>query len=99
MDAKRIKITDFTSMLNESKDNKELFPCMLYVDFYTTSGNVINSSIDIQDEKEWDEALSLLCEFISYLGKDENRNISINGLTINSKFLVAIRLEVTMSEE
>ncbi len=99
MDTKRIRITDFTSMLKESKDKKELFPCMLYVDFYTTSGNVINSSIDIEDEEEWNEALDLLCEFISYLGKDENRNISINGLTINSKFLVAIRLEVAMSEE
>ena len=99
MDAKRIRITDFTSMLKESKDKKELFPCMLYVDFYATSGNVINSSIDIEDEKEWNEALDLLCEFISCLGKDENRNISINGLTINSKFLVAIRLEVTISEE
>ena len=99
MDAKRIKITDFKSMLDESKDKKELFPCMLYVDFYTTSGNVINPSIDIQDEKELDEALDLLCEFISYLGRDENRNISINGLTINSKFLVAIRLKVAMSEE
>ena len=42
MDAKRIRITDFTSMLKESKDKKELFPCMLYVDFYATSGNVIN---------------------------------------------------------
>ena len=92
MDTKRIRITDFTSMLKESKDKKELFPCMLYVDFYTTSGNVINSSIDIEDEEEWNEALDLLCEFISYLGKDENRNISINGLTINSKFLVAISL-------
>ena len=99
MDAKRIKITDFTSMLKESKDKKELFPCMLYVDFYTTSGNVINSSIDIQDEEECNEVFNLLCEFISYLGKDENRDISINGLTINSKFLVAIRLEVAISEE
>ena len=99
MDAKRIKITDFTSMLDESKDKKELFPCMLYVDFYTTSGNVINSSVDIKDEEEWCEALNLLGEFISCIGKNENRSISINGLTINSKFLVAIRLEVAISEE
>lgn len=99
MDAKRIKITDFTNMLNESKDKKELFPCMLHVYFYTTSGNVINSSVDIQNEEEWDEALNLLYEFISCLGKDENRSISINGLTINSKFLVAIRLKVDISEK
>lgn len=94
MRTKIIKISDFAKMLEESKNKEELFPCTLYVNFYTISGEAICSNIDVDKEELLDEILDGVIEFITYLGKDESMTISINGLTINSKSLIAVSFEV-----
>ena len=94
MRTKMIKITDFAKMLEESKNKEELFPCTVYVDFYTISGEAICSNVDVDKEELLDEIMNGVTEFITYLGKDENITISVDGLAINSKNIIAVKVEV-----
>lgn len=95
---KLIKIPEFARMLEESKNKEGLFPCTLYVSFYTTSSAIV-SDVDVDKEELLDEILDGITEFVQYLGKDENMTISINGLTINSKNLVAVNVKVSIPVE